>query len=506
MKVFGLKITKLDSLLGYNQIMTKPQSKTILITGGTGFVGQHLVPRLVKAGYHVRLLARNPAKAHKLFPLPVEVIQWDALKDEIPPHAISGAPIIINLIGEGIADKRWNPERKKLLRESRLVPTQKLAEALNKDGLVSPKVISASAIGIYEDRGEEELHEGSKAATGYLGELCQKWEELGANIPAQRHALLRIGIVLGQDGGALKSMLPAFRAGVGGKLGNGKQWMSWIHVEDLCGLIMESITNDALSGAINAVAPTPVRNTEFTHSIGKSLDRLTIIPAPTLAIQMLFGELSKVMLSSQKVLAKKALEAGFEFQYPTIDEALEDILKPQGVVGAYRLKTYQWFDREQAEVFNFFSEARNLEKITPPWLNFKVLNSSTPKIEKGTLFDYRIKLHGVPMGWRTLIESWTPGWHFVDTQLKGPYKLWHHTHEFETLGDGTWVEDNVVYKLPFGRLGELTREFWVKFDLEKIFQHRKTVLSEVFPRKTNPKTSHIALLTDNEISPANSSS
>ncbi len=460
--------------------MNAPKQKKVLITGATGLVGQHLIPLLFEKNYEVHILARNLSKAKELYAFPIHIHQWDAISDEAPEDILKKTDVLINLIGEGIADKRWTHKRKALLQDSRIIPTQKLTDALKKSGTKVENYIGASAIGYYKNLTETEQTEEQSAAPGFLGSLCKKWEDAGALIPANRHCHLRIGIVLAQDGGALKSMLPAFRLGLGGELGHGKQWMSWIHVEDLCSLIIEAIENPKLNGPVNAVAPNPIRNAEFTRAISNSLHRPAVIPVPKFGILALFGELSTIMLSSQKISSKKAVESGFTFQFPHIQEALDNILKPNGIVGAFRLPTVQWFSQDQSEVFAFFSEAKNLERITPPWLNFKIVKMSTPQIENQTLLDYRLKLHGVPLKWQTLIESWSPDKKFVDRQLKGPYSVWHHTHSFSSLRNGTLVKDEVIYKIPFGRLGELVRDLWVKHDLQKIFSFRQRVLEKVY--------------------------
>ena len=458
--------------------MSNQNVKKLLLTGATGFVGKVLVPKLIEEGYELTLLARNVEKAQKLFPLPIQIFKWDAMRDEVPAAALEGVEGIVNLIGEGIADKRWSPTRKRLLEESRTLPLQKIARSLKIQNIKAKVIVGASAIGIYEDRAEEYLSESSESKSGYLGKLCQDWESETQKVPADRHCMLRIGIVLGQDGGALKSMLPPFRIGFGGRLGNGQQWMSWIHIEDLSNMILHSLKTESMAGPINAVAPTPVRNLEFTKAIASGLKRPAPFPVPTIAIKLLFGELSKVLLSSQKVSAEKVLGNGFRFKFPLIEEAMKDILAPKGIVGAYRIKTSQWFKQDKQEVFNFFSEAKNLETITPPWLNFKVTRMNSPKIQSGTLLDYKIKLHGIPLGWRTLIESWEPQKSFVDTQLKGPYSVWHHTHTFNKCLEGTMVHDEVIYKLPLGRLGEMVREVWVVNDLNKIFGFRRDTLNK----------------------------
>ena len=275
-------------------------------------------------------------------------------------------------------------------------------------------------------------------------------------------------------------MLPAFRLGVGGKLGRGNQWMSWIHLRDLVNLYVFALENESVTGPMNATAPAPVTNEDFTKMLGKSLNRPVIFPVPATALKLLFGEMSSVLLDSQWVSPKKAQELGFHFTYPHLTPALEEILRPLGLPGAYVFEEVQWLPEKTSVVFPFFAEAKNLEKITPPWLNFHITAMSTPEITEGSLIDYRLRIKGVPARWRTLISSWKPGICFVDEQLKGPYKIWHHTHHFQPLRRGTLMKDCVVYQMPFGPLGDLVRLLVVAGDIRKIFGYRRKIIDELY--------------------------
>lgn len=190
--------------------------------------------------------------------------------------------------------------------------------------------------------------------------------------------------------------------------------------------------------------------------------------------------MSAVLLGSQRVSAEKVKSLGFRFKFPELSEALNDLLRPRGVSSGYVHEDVKWIPQSPSEVFPFFSEAKNLETITPPWLNFHIVGMNTPAINEGTLIDYKLRIKGVPAKWKTRISEWVPGERFVDEQLKGPYRIWHHTHEFIPLAGGTLMRDRVVYQMPFGILGDIVRELVVGNDVRTIFAYRSKVIDQTF--------------------------
>lgn len=452
-------------------------SLTIAVTGATGFVGQKLCLEIVRRGHHLRVISRNTKNAQKALPLPAEFFEWDGTS-AINPQALEGASAVIHLAGENIASKRWSEKRKREILSSRIVSTSQLVAGLNRLSNPPKVLVGASAVGVYGDRGDEALDEKSTPGAGFLTDVCLSWEK---SYQAYKHrlVLLRTGVVLGH-GGAMDKMLPAFRLGVAGRLGSGKQWMSWVHIDDLVSMYLFAVENEALQGAFNAVAPNPVTNLTFTSVLARALHRPAFFPVPKLGLQLIFGEMSHVLLDSQKVLPKNLLEQNFKFLYPQLQQAVDSIVRPLGQAGAYVLEAAQWINRPRDEVFAFFSEAKNLEEITPKWLSFRIDKMSTPQIQEGTLIDYKLRIKGVPARWRTLISSWVPKKSFVDEQLKGPYKTWHHTHSFEDLQGGTLMTDRIIYRPPMGPIGDIARELMIKHDVQKIFQHRHKVVGEKF--------------------------
>lgn len=295
----------------------------IVIAGGSGLVGQALAQRLSKRGDDVVVLTRDPAAVRT-----GRGVAWGGAHDEWKAE-IRDASAVVNLAGSGIADKRWTEQRKKELRESRVVSTRALADAMIASPDPNRAFVSASAVGYYGARGDEELDETSRPDASFLSKLSVEWESEALRASdVSRVVVLRIGIVLSTRGGALAKMLPPFRLGAGGRLGSGVQWMSWIHLDDLVAMIEWSIATQGARGAYNATAPAPVRNAEFTRSLGRALSRPALIPVPAFALRALVGEMAgPLLLTGQRVLPRRALDAGFRFQHPKLEESLTSLLR-----------------------------------------------------------------------------------------------------------------------------------------------------------------------------------
>lgn len=447
--------------------------KIIVLTGATGFVGKPLTLELLMKGYELRVLTTNIERAKNRLPLPV------SFYDRPSKNLFEGTHAVIHLAGEPIAERRWSDSVKERIYTSRTEDTRKIVEVINSCERPPKAFISASAIGFYGDRGDEVLTEESSSGDGFLADVCRDWEKASFGFNGRR-VLVRTGIVLG-DGGALAKMLPPFRLGVGGKLSGGKQWMSWIHLTDLVRLYLFALENESISGVLNGVAPAPVTNTVFTKTLAEVLERPALFPVPALALKTIFGEMSTVLLASQRVNPVRSKILGFNFFFPELRGALTHLLKPRGISAGYVHEDVKWLPKSPEQVFPFFSEAKNLETITPPWLNFHIVGMNTPEINQGTLIDYRLRIKGVPARWKTRIAEWVPGVRFVDEQLKGPYQIWHHTHEFIPLAGGTLMKDRVVYKMPFGILGDVVRELVVGKDVRTIFAYRAKVIDQTFP-------------------------
>jgi len=452
----------------------------IVVTGATGFVGRPLVRRLLAAGHEVRALSRDPQAAQRVLPARCRSFAWDPTAATLDERALAGTDVVVHLAGESVAGGRWSAARKHAIQASRVEGTRSLVRAIGTlpVGDRPSALVSASAIGVYGDRGDAELDETASAGTGFLATVCSEWERqaFAATESGLRVVAIRVGIVLGKGGGALAKMLPLFRLGVGGRLGSGRQWMSWIHLDDLVGLFMAAVERADVCGVVNGVAPAPVPNREFTRGLGAALGRPTLLPAPSFALRLALGEMSTLLLASQRVVPAAAERLGLPFAYPTLAVALADVCRDRETDLEYE----QWVPRAPEEIFPFFSDARNLERITPAFMHFSVRAVSTPELQEGTTLDYGLRVHGVPMRWRSVIEAWRPPTRFVDRQIRGPYGLWHHTHEFESWNDGTIVRDRIRYAVPMGALGDLVAGGLVARDVATIFAFRQEKIRELF--------------------------
>ncbi|MFN8628725.1 MAG: TIGR01777 family oxidoreductase [Candidatus Binatia bacterium] len=300
----------------------------VVITGATGFIGRKLVSRLLVEGHAVLALTRNVEAARLRLPERCGCVLWNP-PDGPEPRVLQTADAIVHLAGEGVAERRWTRARRQAIRQSRVAGTHALVTAVAAlDPAARPPVlISASAVGYYGDRGDERLDEGTRPGNDFLARVCQEWEKeaLAAQVLGVRTVVVRIGIVLGKGGGALEKILPPFRLGLGGRLGSGRQWMSWIHLDDLASLLMFLIGHRAAAGSINAVAPVPVTNAAFASALGRALGRPTVLPVPAIALRLALGEMSTVLLASQRVLPRAAERLGFVFRYPELGSALAEL-------------------------------------------------------------------------------------------------------------------------------------------------------------------------------------
>lgn len=296
-------------------------SSTVIVAGASGLVGRALVGWLQARGQRVRRLVRRA-------PDGPDEIRWDPSAGVCDPVALGDADAVVNLAGENLAAGRWTAARQAAILRSRVDTTRTLVAALGRAGRRPAVFINASATGIYGHRGDTELTEASAAGTGFLADVCRAWEEPLAAVPTDvRTVALRTGVVLTPTGGALARMLPAFRLGVGGRLGSGRQWMSWITLEDLLGAIGHVLTREDCRGAINAVAPQPVTNAEFTAALGRVLGRPTVFPVPAFVLRLLLGQMAdEALLGSTRAVPKALLDTGFAFRHGAIEAALQELL------------------------------------------------------------------------------------------------------------------------------------------------------------------------------------
>lgn len=468
----------------------------VLVTGATGFIGRALVMRLLRSGHEVTAWVRSKESARAKLGSEVALVGPQDGAEGALERVVTRADAVVNLAGEPIIGPRWTKARKAALLASRVDVTRAIVDGLASSGGRPRVLVSASAIGFYGSRGDEVLDEQSTPGSDFLADICTAWEAEAERARTQgvRLAIVRIGVVLGAGGGALSKMLPPFKLGAGGPIASGKQWMSWIHLEDLVEALVCAVEDERYEGVINGVGPNPVRNSELTRALGRALHRPAFMPVPSFALKLAFGEASATLLGSQRVLPKTLLGLGFRFRHPTIESALADIVGGGGNVeiGAatkgeddrvpkdagvrYKLQQRALIDAPIATVFAFFSRAENLGALTPPDMTFDIQTPLPIDMHAGTMIDYKMKVGPIPLRWRTAIERFDVGTEFVDSQARGPYAAWWHVHRFTAVGSSTLVEDRVYYTPPLGILGRLVHGLFIAPKLREVFAYRERTI------------------------------
>lgn len=295
----------------------------VVITGASGLVGRALLGRVPGA----TVLTREPSRAAKKLGN-VEAFPWMPEAGLAPTEALSGRDVIFSLAGEPVGDGRWTVEKRRKIRDSRILGTRHLVASLARVEARPSVLVSASAVGFYGDRSDQELDESSTQGEGFLAGVCADWEReaLQAAELGLRVVCVRIGVVIARGGGALARMLPPFKLGLGGRLGHGRQWMPWVHLDDLVGLLLHAASVPTISGAMNAVSPHPVTNAAFVRALGEAVHRPALLPVPQLALRVAMGEMSEIVLASQRVRPGIAEASGYRFKFPNLEGALADAI------------------------------------------------------------------------------------------------------------------------------------------------------------------------------------
>jgi len=466
----------------------------VLIAGGTGFVGRALVARLRRDGHRVSVVSRNAGRARSVLGLEAEIVE-SVDDDPVPASALAEADAVVNLAGEPLMGGRWTPERMQAIRSSRVDTTRAIVEGIAALERRPSVLVSSSAVGYYGDGGDRVLTEDDPPGADFLASVCREWEgeasrarELGVRV-----AVLRTGFVLGRAGGGLSTMLPVFRAGLGGPVGSGRQYLSWIHLDDLVEMIATIVSDTRYEGTFNATVPEPVPFRSFAGTLGETLGRPAVLPAPAFAVKLVFGKAASTVLEGQRAIPARATGLGFGFRFASLEPALRDILRDPGVTirpvtspvpespylrahpPSFVLETSTRLDAPLEEVFSFFSRPENLGFITPSGMQFRI-TELPDRVEEGSEIAYRLRVAAVPLSWRTRIDAFDPLKRFVDSQSEGPYASWWHEHTFRTEGGHTLMDDRVFYAPPLGPVGRLANALFVESQLEDVFGYRSSVM------------------------------
>jgi uncharacterized protein len=303
----------------------------VTVTGATGLIGPHVIGALQRRGAQVSVLTRDAERARERLGEaglePVEAFDWDLMGEPAPAQALEGRDAVVHLAGENVA-QRWSASAKRAIRESRVTGTRNLLAGLRAAEHAPGTLVSSSAIGYYGARGEEPLDEDAPPGGDFLAEVCVEWEREAtkASELGMRVALVRTGVVLDKNGGALEKMLPPFRLGVGGPVAGGRQFISWVHRDDVVGMIVAALEDERWSGPLNATAPEPLSNRDFSRALGRALKRPALLPVPAIALQLLYGEMAEIVTEGARVVPAKPLVLGYEFLHPQLDEALSAAL------------------------------------------------------------------------------------------------------------------------------------------------------------------------------------
>tara|TARA_B100000749_G_scaffold280707_1_gene278189 strand:+ start:121645 stop:123027 length:1383 start_codon:yes stop_codon:yes gene_type:complete len=448
----------------------------ILVTGATGTIGHDLCVSLLKSDHQVKIVTRrSETDLLKSWELPVEIVTWESPESTpFPKGNLDDVEAVIHLSGESI-NQKWTDSAKQRILNSRTKATQYLSQAIQEEGKNIKVFVGTSAIGIYPNSGTTPLNEKSDvdSSDAFLPMVCRKWEQASEDLSKHlRRVIIRVGLVLKVGEGFLGQLEPLYQKGVAGPIGMGQRQMSWIHIDDLVRMFQTAVEDERFEGIYNGTAPQPVSNSQFNEEFSKAMHLPNIAPVPPIALKLLYGEMSALALSDQKILPEASLEHGFQFHFTEIKQAFQDLYSWKTHYLDRRYYQWQWLNKDLDSTFEFFLSPYNLEQITPDFLNFKVLKSSTEKVEKNTKILYRISLRGIPMKWQTKILEMIPNQCFIDNQEKGPYSKWHHIHRFESLKNGTYLTDEVTYRLPVGPLGSLFAGTFVKSDVSRIFRFR----------------------------------
>jgi len=395
----------------------------ILMTGGTGFVGNSLGRHLVREGHKIRLLTRRPEQMRGRVSFPCEILGWGGAS------VARNIDVVIHLAGESVAEGRWTAARKRSMIQSRLQPIKLLREAFQALNHQPRLFISASAVGFYGDRGDEELSEDATAGADFLARLCQDWEREALDFPSERYVSLRLGMVLAPDRGFLAQVAPLFMRFGASVLGDGNQYVSWIHIEDVCRSISQILGQSELSGPINITAPAPLTNRQLTHDLAHALHAHAAPAVPKIVVRARYGEMGDLLLASQRALPRALQRSSFTWKYSTLHEALTEIY--QELLPGEELKVWdQWLPGSFSEVARAFTQVPQPDA-------------------------HGAGVVGIGVRWES---------------------------DKEVLGNGVWVQDRVYSRVPLGAAGRLLFSPLRNYQLNSLMERRQDLLKTLNPQ------------------------
>ena len=474
----------------------------VFVTGATGFIGRALVLRLRRDGHHVLAWVRSMRRARTLLGHEADLVDAGGGPDAMH-KALSGCDAIINLAGASVAEGRWTRARKQEIADSRVQLTRDIVSTLGRLPQGPRIFISASAVGYYGCHLKQAVDERAQPGNDFLAQVCVQWEAAASAAEALgvRVARMRFGVVLGHEAGALSKLLPLFDRGLGGQLGNGKQFMPWVHLHDVAEILTTALTDSNMQGAYNVVAPTPADNQTFTQTLARWRDTKPFLPVPIVALRLVLGEAATAVVANQQVIPQRLQQAGYVFKYPTLEGAMGQLFNAQTVVIAPRnssmpgpleiagdayvsrrkpdtlLRAHEIVPQPLNAVFAFFCRPENLGLLTPLDMALQIDGEIPAVVQVETVLNYTLRVLGIPLRWRTRIAVWRTEQVFVDSQERGPYRAWWHEHHFHPHVAGTHMEDRVFYAVGKGPLGPMAQVLTVKKQLERVFRHRASAIT-----------------------------
>lgn len=466
----------------------------IFVAGATGFIGRALCLRLQRDSHEVVAWSRSPRRARASLGAGPTIRGGD---DAALVAALDGCDVVVNLAGESVLPGRWTTARKAALERSRVGFNHRIVAAMKAASRSPGAFVCASAVGFYGDGGDTLLTETSPRGQGFLAELCERWEASARTAAPARVVHMRIGIVLGRSGGALAQMLPIARAGLMGPMGSGRQYLPWIHLDDVVEALVAAIRDPRFAGPVNLVGPDPVPQAEFARALGRAVGRPAVLPAPAFAMRLGLGEAAMALLDGQRAYPARLKELGFSFRHPTLDGALAAVVAaPEGVevrpfdgmldmdvglpylrerVPTHELRATQRVPLPLDEAWAFFSEPTNVGPLSPP--DFGMELDPDVVTATGARFTHHIRVGPVRVGWHGRFVTVEPGVRFVDVQDGGPWRCFWHEHRFEADGpDHTLLHDRVLLRPPAGPIGRVVFALALKSKLFELFAYRHEAL------------------------------